>query len=41
MPAKAGIYDFFLLQQGKAWIPAVAGMTTCAAPMGQSFGYPV
>jgi hypothetical protein len=41
MPAKAGIYDFSLLQQGKPWIPAFAGMTTCAAPVGQSFGYPV
>jgi hypothetical protein len=41
MPAKAGIYDFCLSQQGKPWIPAFAGMTTCAAPVGQSFGYPV
>jgi hypothetical protein len=41
MPAKAGIYDFCLSQQRKPWIPAFAGMTTCAAPVGQSFGYPV
>jgi hypothetical protein len=41
MPAKAGIYDFRVSQQRKPWIPAFAGMTTCAAPVGQFFGYPV
>jgi len=41
MPAKAGIYGFCLSHQRKPWIPAFAGMTTCAAPVGQSFGYPV
>jgi hypothetical protein len=39
MPAKAGIYDFSLSQQGKPWIPAVAGKTTSAAPVGQCFRY--
>jgi hypothetical protein len=39
MPANAGMDDFCLSQQEKPWIPAFAGMTTCAAPVGQSFGY--
>jgi hypothetical protein len=41
MPTKAGIYDFLGCDKGKSWIPAFAGMTRCAAPVGQSFGYPV
>jgi hypothetical protein len=37
LPAKAGIHDLPLLQQRKSWMPAFAGKTMWAAPMGRSF----
>jgi len=39
MPANAGIHDFPLSQQGKSWIPALAGMTRWRSCAARRFGY--
>jgi len=38
MPAKAGIHAFLCFDEGKAWIPAFAGMTGWVSLKSRSVG---